>query len=131
MYYAALSLEFHRLDPGSVNLVDKMLDLESRYSPYPHQDETYFFANLGHLNGYSAMYYTYMWSNVIAMDLFSRFKHEGLRNRHTASDYRDKVLTPGAAKPAAQLIEDFLGRPYNFDAFSRHLTGREQNDDGR
>ncbi len=125
MYYSALSLEYHRLDPASFNLVDKMIELENTYSPFPHQDNTYFFANLGHLNGYSAIYYTYMWSKVIALDMFSQFQTNGLRDKATAHYYRDKVLAPGGAKPAATLVEDFLGRPYNFDAFSRYLTDRK------
>jgi len=32
----------------------------------------------GHLNGYSAIYYTYMWSLVIAKDMFTEFKEDGL-----------------------------------------------------
>ena len=126
MYYAALSLEYHRLPPESFDLKQKMLELEAAYSPYPHQENTYFFANLGHLNGYSALYYTYMWSKVIAMDMFSRFDAAGLRDPATAREYRDTVLMPGGLKPAGELVEDFLGRPYNFEAFSRRLTDSEQ-----
>jgi len=125
MYYAALSLEFHRLNPESFDLTEKMVELENHYSPFPHQDDTYFYANLGHLNGYSAIYYTYMWSKVIAMDLFSKFETNGLRDKTTAQRYRDAVLTPGGAAPAAELVEEFLGRPYSFDAYSRWLTGKQ------
>jgi thimet oligopeptidase len=121
MYYSALSLEYHRLNPQTFNLVDKMLELEAAYSPYPHQENTYFFANLGHLNGYSAIYYTYMWSKVIAVDMFSEFENNGLRDKATAQRYREMVLTPGGSKPAAQLVEDFLGRAYSFDAFAKRL----------
>lgn len=125
MYYSALSLEYHRLDPASFDLEDKMIELENTYSPFPHQDDTYFFANLGHLNGYSAIYYTYMWSKVIALDMFSQFQTNGLRDQATAHYYRDKVLAPGGTQPAATLVENFLGRPYNFDSFSRYLTDRK------
>jgi len=121
MYYAALSLEYHRLDPSTFNLTDKMLELEAEYSPYPHQQQTYFYANLGHLNGYSAIYYTYMWSNVIAKDMFSKFKQAGLRDRATARAYRDAILVPGGSKPASELVADFLERPYSFQAFSTNL----------
>lgn len=122
MYYSALSLEYHRLDPASLDLVDKMIELENHYSPFPHQEDTYFFANLGHLNGYSAIYYTYMWSKVIAIDLFSEFEKTSLRDKATAQRYRDAILNPGGSKPAAELVEDFLGRPYSFDAFSKRLS---------
>src|SRR5690606_26489931 len=87
MYYSALSLDYHSDDPASFNLVARMRELEARYSPFPHQDNTYFFANLGHLNGYSAIYYTYMWSKVIAVDMFSAFEDSGLRNKDLAGHY--------------------------------------------
>ncbi|MFA5630720.1 MAG: M3 family metallopeptidase [Porticoccaceae bacterium] len=122
MYYAALSLQYHRLAPDTFELLDKMVELETTYSPFPHQKNTYFFANLGHLNGYSAIYYTYMWSKVIAVDMFSEFEEQGLRDKRTARRYRDRILTPGGSRPAAQLVEDFLGRPYSFDAFAKRLS---------
>jgi thimet oligopeptidase len=40
----------------------------------------------------------------------------------TARDYRDKVLAAGGARLAAQSVEDFLGRPYNFEAFAESLA---------
>lgn len=123
MYYAAMSLEFHRLPPEQFDLLDKMLELEAEYSPLPHQEDTYFYANLGHLNGYSALYYTYMWSKVIALDMFSEFEKEGLRSTELATRFRDRVLAPGGTRPASELVHDFLGRPYNFEAFAKRLRG--------
>ena len=72
---------------------------------------THFHASFGHLDGYSA-YYTYMWSLVIAKDLFSAFDEDDLFAPEVAHRYRDKVLAAGAAGDAADLVEDFLGRPY-------------------
>ena len=125
IYYSALSLAYHRDDPATFNLLDRMLELEKHYSPMPHQEDTYFYANLGHLNGYSAIYYTYMWSKVIAVDLFSEFARAGLDNREVALRFRDRVLAPGGSKPAARLVEDFLGRAYSLDAFAASLEARD------
>lgn len=122
MFYAALSLNYYRKNPDSYDLDELMLQLEKQYSPVPPVEDTHFYANFGHLNGYSAIYYTYMWSQVIALDMFSRFEEEGLLNVETARDYRDKVLAAGGRKPAAQLVKDFLGREYSFDSFARRLN---------
>jgi len=92
-----------------------------RYVPVAMYADTHGYASFGHLDGYSAIYYTYLWSEAIALDLFTRFKAEGLRNPKTAADYRDKVLVPGASRDANQLIEDFLGRPMSLDAFREDL----------
>jgi thimet oligopeptidase len=36
--------------------------------------------------------------------------------------YRRAVLEPGASKPAAELVKDFLGRPQNMDAMKSWLN---------
>ena len=125
MFYAALSLSYYNTPPQQLDINRDMIALQQRYSPFDHLEGTHFFANFGHLYGYSARYYTYMWSQVIAADLFAEFQREGLRNRDTAARYRDTVLAPGGKKDAAQLIEDFLGRPFNYDAFIEQLEHSE------
>ena len=62
---------------------------------------------------------------MIAADLFSRFKQAGLRDTATAEAYRSLVLERGGSKPAAELIEDFLGRPVNADALKEKLAQGE------
>jgi cell division protein FtsI/penicillin-binding protein 2 len=39
-----------------------------------------------------------------------------------AARYRRAVLEPGGGRPAAALVEDFLGRPVSFDAFAEWLN---------
>jgi thimet oligopeptidase len=36
--------------------------------------------------------------------------------------YRRAVLEPGASKPAAQLVKDFLGREQNMDAIKSWMN---------
>jgi thimet oligopeptidase len=76
--------------------------------------------SFGHLDGYSAIYYTYMWSLVIAKDLFTVFEREGLMGP-AALRYRRAVLEPGGSKHAAELVKDFLGREAGFEAYQRWL----------
>ena len=63
--------------------------------------DTHFHAAFGHLEGYGSAYYTYMWSLVIAKDLFSAFDRDDLFATEVAHRYRDRVLAPGrlAATP--------------------------------
>jgi len=75
-------------------------------------------ANLGHLVGYDAGYYGYMWSLVFATDMFeSRFKKEGILNPKTGMDYRTMVLGPGGSIEAMEILKNFLGRKPNQEAF--------------
>jgi len=120
MFYAALSLALHERDPKELDPQRLLIDLKSRLLPFPHEPESRFLASFGHLNGYSAIYYTYMWSLVIAKDLFSRFEGS-LMDPSTAADYRRQILEPGGASDAADLVSSFLGRPYGFAAWQRWL----------
>ena len=83
---------------------------------------SHMYASFGHLDGYSAMYYTYMWSLVIAKDLFSHFDQVEPARPTIATEYRRDVLEPGGTQDAAKLMEHFLGRPYSFDAFRTWLN---------
>ena len=79
-------------------------------------------AGFGHLDGYGSGYYTYMWSLVIAKDLFSAFNSHDLFDVSVSSRYRDTILAPGGTRDAADLVESFLGRPFSFDAYAAWLA---------
>jgi len=120
MFYAAVSYWFHTERPA--DLTAKQIELQERYSPFRYLPGTHFFANFGHLGGYSSAYYTYMWSLVIAKDLFSAFDSDDLFDPVVAGRYRDSILAAGGTKDAADLVADFLGRPYTFDAYAAWLA---------
>jgi thimet oligopeptidase len=122
MFYAATSLRFHLGDPAGLDTTALAAELQEKYTPFRHVPGTYFQASFGHLEGYSAIYYTYMWSLVIAKDLFGIFKREGLLNPEPAARYRRAVLQPGGSRPAAELVKAFLGRDASFDAFAEWLA---------
>jgi thimet oligopeptidase len=122
MSYAAVSLGLHNRDPKGLDTTAFVAQMQEKYTPYKHVPGTYFHEAFGHLDGYSAIYYTYMWSLVIAKDMYSVFSTQGdIMNPAVARRYRDAVLVPGGSKPAAQLVQDFLGRPYGFAAYQRWL----------
>ena len=99
-----------------------MKELTTKYRPFPFVEGTHFQTAFGHLDGYSAIYYTYMWSLVIAKDLFSQFDRANLLAPAVARRYRDAILAPGGSKPAAALVHDFLGRPFDFKAWETWLN---------
>ncbi|HEX2892457.1 MAG TPA: M3 family metallopeptidase [Marmoricola sp.] len=120
MFYAALSYKFHVEVPE--DLTARMFELYPEYSLVEPMDGTHFHTGFGHLEGYGSGYYTYMWSLVIAKDLFSAFDPDDLLAPEVSRRYRDTVLAPGGSKDAADLVADFLGRPYSTDAFSAWLN---------
>ena len=122
MFYAATSLELHSRDPKGLDTSRVVAELQNKYTPFKFVEGTYFEESFTHLDGYSAIYYTYMWSLVIAKDMFTVFSKQGLLNPEAARLYRRTVLEPGGSKPAAELVRDFLGRPYTFDAYREWLN---------
>lgn len=121
IFYANLSLNYYDRAPDKFELHPLMLELQEKFAAYPYVEGTHFYANFGHLNGYSSNYYTYQWSLAIATDLFSRFEEEGMRNTKVADEYRRKVLGAAGSKPAADFVADFLGREFNPEAYIKKL----------
>jgi thimet oligopeptidase len=122
IFYASISLGFHRADPATLDQLAEVQALQQRYTPFAYVPGTRFHASFGHLVGYSAMYYTYQWSLVIAKDLLTPFEGTGLMATDVTYAYRDKVLAPGGSRDAAELVRSFLGRDYDFQAYERFLV---------
>ncbi|HWT00982.1 MAG TPA: M3 family metallopeptidase [Pyrinomonadaceae bacterium] len=122
MVYAKLSLSIYDREPSQVNTDAMIKGLTEQYQPFPFVDGTHFQTAFGHLDGYSAVYYTYMWSLVIAKDLFSQFDRSNLLAPAVARRYREAILSPGGSRPANKLVETFLHRPFNFKAWQEWLN---------
>jgi thimet oligopeptidase len=115
LFYSTYSLQLHNEPAATLNFdaiwrEDHDHFLHTEFVPGDHD-----FASFTHLVGYSSNYYTYVLDKVIAVDFFSQFNAHDLLNGPTAMRYRRTVLEPGATKPAAQLVKDFLGRPQSID----------------
>ena len=119
IFYTAVSFLLHRDRPADHTRTVR--DLQARYDMVEYLPDTHFQAAFGHLAGYTSAYYTYMWSLVIAKDLFSAFDPGDLFDRAVATRYRDRLLAAGGSKDAADLVIDFLGREFSFDAFAAWL----------
>jgi thimet oligopeptidase len=123
IFLAALSLAYYSRDPVDIDTTAMARELNRVYYPVPWHEGTHFQCNFGHLNGYGAAYYTYMWSLVIAKDLFSIFLNsKSIMDRKTAKRYRHAILEAAGVRPASEMVKDFLGRNLSLDAFQGWLT---------
>ncbi|WP_417509467.1 M3 family metallopeptidase [Microbacterium sp.] len=121
IFYSAVSYWLHQERPDDHDAA--IAELSRQYSVIAPLDDTHFQSGFGHLTGYSSAYYTYMWSLVIAKDMFSAFDPADLFAADVAGRYRDEVLARGGSADAADLVAAFLGREYSFDAFGEWLAG--------
>lgn len=119
---AALDFAYHTqpVPMDSDKVFTEVMDERQRFAYLP---ETHFQATFGHLMGYDAGYYSYQWALVIAQDVLTRFKSDGFLDEKAATDWRRMVLEQGAGEDENKLVERFLGRPHNLDAYSKFLKG--------
>ena len=120
-WLASLALEYFKEGPKkNTNEIKKVLHEKFRKT-IVFDPENRFQASFGHLMGYGARYYGYMWSKVFALDLFEQVKKEGLLNAKIGGKLVDKVLSKGGSVEPDILLKDFLGREPNQEAFLKDL----------
>jgi thimet oligopeptidase len=124
MVLARMSLSLHDRDPKDVDSTAMLRETTEKYMPSPFVEGTHRQTSMTHLanTNYASGYYMYMWSLVIAKDLFSRFDSKDLLAPGIAHEFREKVLRAGGTKPASAIVEDFLGRPFHANAWEAWLN---------
>jgi thimet oligopeptidase len=91
-----------------------------------HTKGTQFPGQFNHvMSSYAAGYYSYLWSEVLAMDMLSQFDGN-LMNPHTGMRYRKAILARGSEAAADELVHAFLGRAPDNRAFFRNITGDDE-----
>lgn len=73
------------------------------------------------MSGYDAGYYGYLWSEVYSLDMFYTAFKANPANGTVGRRYRHTVLEKGGSVDPNVLLEQFLGRPANSDAFYMDL----------
>jgi Zn-dependent oligopeptidase len=119
VYVAALDQALHSGSDLGVDATDRRVYAE--IVGLAAADQAHFSATVPHLMLKGGVYFSYLWSEVIADDLFTRFAEAGGADPGVGRQYRDLVLARGASVAPDQLLRDFLGRKSNPDAFLRKL----------
>lgn len=76
--------------------------------------------NWSHMFGYDALYYGYLWSKVYAIDLFSFFKENPL-DKELGIKLKNEILSKGGALDGITMLENFMGRKPNPNAYTEWL----------
>lgn len=112
---ALLDLEWHAINPDQVpadveNFEASVLGKHGvDLAAVPPRYKTAFFAHVWP-GGYSASYYAYMWSEVLAADSFGLVKDRGGLNRQNGERFRRTILSRGGSREPMSLYTDFADR---------------------
>ena len=121
IFFSLLDMRYHTAR-GKVDTTKVYDKLMKKISLIPLSPDCHPQANFGHLmGGYEAGYYSYLWSEVIAQDLFGAFEAAGVMDPETGKKYRELILAPGRSYDEAGQVEKFLGRPAGEDAFLKSI----------
>lgn len=117
------SLKLHEGDPRGHDSRTVAREWAEREQRFTQLDGSNWPVNWEHMGNeaYAAAYATYVWSDVLASDIRTGFAN-GLMDIPAARRYRDLVLAPGGNLPAADAVREFLGRPYDMEAFKERLA---------
>ncbi len=114
-YLAAslLDMSYHTLKPGQtptdVLAFEKAsMDKIGLISQIPPRYRTTYFQHI-FAGGYSAGYYSYIWSAVLDADAFEVFKEKGLFDQNSAQSFRKNVLERGGTDEPMSLYRKFRG----------------------
>ncbi|MBE7216025.1 M3 family metallopeptidase [Shewanella benthica] len=83
----------------------------------PRYRSTYF----SHIfsGGYSAGYYSYLWSDILGADAFEAFKENGIFDQTTAEAFRNNILSQGGSEDPMLLYKQFRGKEAGIDPLLR------------
>lgn len=80
----------------------------------PRYKSTFFNHSIG--GGYSAGYYAYMWSEILAADAFAYVRDNGGLSRENGNLYREHILEVGNSRPPMESYIQFRGQEPTTDA---------------
>jgi oligopeptidase A len=114
--FGVMDLTLHRQPPPATvgELMEKTRGLLQQFTAAPLPADHAMVAAFTHLFaspvGYGAGYYSYKWAEVLDADAFTRFRREGVFNRETGLQFRERILARGDSADPAELYRSFMGR---------------------
>ena len=113
-----LDQAWHQLDPSRVPTDGIVFEKEALHKagvdfpPVPPRYRSFYFSH-AFAGGYSAGYYSYLWSEVLDADSVEWIKQHGGLKRENGDRFRETLLSRGGSADALSLFKNFTGRePY-------------------
>jgi len=131
-----LDQAWHQLNPSDVPKDPVAFEAEALHKagvdfpPVPPRYRSFYFSH-AFAGGYSAGYYSYIWSEVLDADTVEWFKEHGGLKRENGDRFRAMLLSRGGSADALGLFKNFVGRePYIEPLLKRRGLDHVQSENG-
>ena len=131
-----LDQAWHQLNPSDVPQDAVAFEAEALHKagvdfpPVPPRYRSFYFSH-AFAGGYSAGYYSYIWSEVLDADTVEWFKEHGGLKSENGDRFRAMLLSRGGSADALGLFKNFVGRdPYVEPLLKRRGLDRAQSENG-
>lgn len=122
--WSEAALELHERDPTQMDASAVLKAAIAHYCPIHQEPDYHLEVCWPHLPRYSAYFYTYLWSMILARDILQPFEKQGsLTDPGVSKRYMEQVLAPGSSRPASELFHEFMGRDFSYEPFERWIRG--------
>ena len=111
-----VDMAWHMLPSKDIPTADKAMEFETEAlrqvgllnAQIPPRYSTSYFNHVWG-SGYAAGYYSYLWTEVLAVNIADVFAQRGALKPETGQDMRDKILSRGNTGDLMQMFTDFTG----------------------
>ena len=111
-----LDMAWHSLSPSEVPTAQEAPEFEKKVlseigllnNQIPPRYSTSYFNHIWG-GGYAAGYYSYLWSEVLAVNIADYFAEHGALTRKVGDDFRQKILSRGNTRDLMTIFSDFTG----------------------
>ena len=111
-----VDMAWHMLTPDQVPTADKAQEFEQEAlrqvgllnTQIPPRYSTSYFNHVWG-SGYAAGYYSYLWTEVLAVNIADCFARRGALDPAVGQDFREKILSRGNTRDLMQIFTDFTG----------------------
>ncbi len=115
MTAAILDQAWHQLSAGQIPPAEALMEHQAQiladagmnFDTVPPRYSTPYFSHI--MGGYSAGYYSYIWSEVLDADSVKWFEENGGMKRENGDHFRNTLLSKGGSRDAMELFREFRG----------------------
>jgi len=116
---AILDMKYHTIEkPTTIKADEFQNQVAKEIGLIPQISYRHGSTHFSHIfsGGYSAGYYSYLWSGVLDSDAYEAFKETGVFNKETAKKFKDNILSKGKTEDPMILYIKFRGKEPSIDA---------------